>query len=491
MNLPSSLQSDLAERSARWKEMADADGGNLTRALAYYDTEVFPLVKQSFVARFRRGDRPGVQGLIMPVGTSPEPIILSILALQPQAVVFLPTPQTLQHLKRIIQETDLKPQQYRHETIDGSDVLEIYRKIHHTLLAWKDLASVGIDITAGKKVMSAACAIAGTLRNLRIFYVDNENYLPKYRRPDPGTESLVLLPNPLEVFGDLEEEEARQLFRSGDYRGASERWQHLAERIPDPREATFFASLARAYASWEEMDYEGAASALSAAKQRLLQYASERPALRPHLSLLQDQEAILHTLQSSILALRQDTSLDLDFLRNREAVHTLALDLWAYAERRIFKRQFTMAALILYRIAELLAQGRLATYGIDPSDATYTDLTISTDDLLAAVNRQRSSSKLEQLKELPLKIAFLDGYTLLSALKDPFTHSLNLLRLNGRMKLRNSSIFAHGFKFLQEKSVEDMKQEVFSLLGLFFAAEGRSDLHEALARHRFASLPSL
>jgi hypothetical protein len=191
----------LQEKTAAWKRLAEDGKADINEATAFYDREVFPLVRSHFAAQATAQGIQPVDALILPVGTSPEPIILSILALKPQRVMFLPTPQTRHLLDRIIDETELKPHQYQDKIIDGSDVLEIYRCMHQAVHEWPSSLQIGVDITAGKKIMSAACAIAGTFTGMRIFYVDSD-YLPKLRRPDPGSEYIIELPNPLVVFGE-------------------------------------------------------------------------------------------------------------------------------------------------------------------------------------------------------------------------------------------------------------------------------------------------
>ncbi|MCK6510128.1 TIGR02710 family CRISPR-associated CARF protein [Myxococcota bacterium] len=474
-------QTPLQEKTAEWKRLAEEGKGSVDEATAFYDREVFPLVRTHFIEDAEAKGIHPVDALILPVGTSPEPIILSILALKPQRVMFLPTPQTRQHLDRIIAETQLKPSQYQDKTIDGSDVLEIYRCMHQAVREWPIATKIGVDITAGKKVMSAACAIAGTLIEMRIFYVDSD-YLPKLRRPEPGTEYLSELPNPLVVFGDIEEREARKLYAAADYAGAAKLWEHLAIRIQNPTAPALFSFLARTYEAWDQLHYANALASIQKLNQSVRQFGKDAPVFfQSHKDRLFKQQRLLERMAHSVDEMGKETALDLQILQQKDAIHALILELWAYAQRKIHLRDLSTASLLLYRTAELLAQRRLALYGIDPSLADYAQPGIDPQALLDAVNAQRVSFKFERLQELPIKIAMLDAYVLLIALNDPYAAPLaekqysGLQRFNGIIKARNSSIFAHGFKFVADEHVRKMRAEVEARLLDFFRVEGVSD----------------
>lgn len=82
--------------------------------------------------------------------------------------------------------------------------------------------------------MSAAAAMAGAVIDIQLIYVGSNHYLPDFRKPCPGSETLFYIANPLSVFGDLEIEKAFTLFRKKNYSGAREKLEYLKEVVPEP-----------------------------------------------------------------------------------------------------------------------------------------------------------------------------------------------------------------------------------------------------------------
>jgi CRISPR-associated protein (TIGR02710 family) len=435
------------------------------------------------VQKFQTKKRDEVEGLIMPVGTSPEPIILSISALQPKRVMFLPTAQTRHLLDRIIEDTGLRASQYSDRLIDGSNVLDIYRRIKETIELWSDFSAIGIDITAGKKVMSAASAIAGTIVNTRLFYVDSERYLPKLRRPEPGSEYLVEIPNPLEVFGDLKDNQARALFQNGDYSASSELWNELVTRTPDPRGFEVCYLLARAYGAWDQLHFKEALEYIINVNQKISQYdASCYPeSIFVQREKLVAQQHILELLtQISTREVKNNSQEinDIGLLRDDMRLYILVRELYAHAARHTRYKQFNSAVLVYYRLAELLAQRRLSFYGIDPANALYQNLPhgLEPQQLLERINQKQKQMHKDlkmayQFNELPIKIGMIQAYIMLCIFEDAYTENMRLQKFNGIMSIRNESIFAHGFSFVSEKRLREVKTEIDERLRLFWIAE--------------------
>src|SRR4030042_1793697 len=76
-----------------------------------------------------------------------------------------------------------------------------------------------LDLTRGKRIMSVGAGIVGAFFGFDLVYVDEE-WIDEIKRGKPGTEKLVTVKNPFEVFGDLEGQEARELFNHYDYGAA-------------------------------------------------------------------------------------------------------------------------------------------------------------------------------------------------------------------------------------------------------------------------------
>lgn len=80
-------------------------------------------------------------------------------------------------------------------------------------------------------------------------------------------------------------------------------------------------------------------------------------------------------------------------------------------------------------------------------------------------------------------ITLLNGYLLLAALNDPLLKYVKPIDIRHRLRARNQSILAHGFRQITEAEYRDFVEVVEQLLDQFFAIgqQSRSDW-EALYR---------
>lgn len=103
--------------------------------------------------------------------------------------------------------------------------------------------------------------MAGSLIDVQLVYVGSNDYLTDFRKPNPGSETLFYINNPLAVFGDFEIEKALALFEKYNYAGAQEKLAHLKEGIPDlaiRQQLNFVYLLAKVYEAWDALDFEAA-----------------------------------------------------------------------------------------------------------------------------------------------------------------------------------------------------------------------------------------
>ena len=168
---------------------------NRKKASEFYDQTVFPIVKEVFVNKY--SPEKEYDGLILTVGFSPQPLILSISAINPGRIALLYTPETKSYIKRIQKQTGYNDTQTDILEIDGTDVKEIYDKTwEFARNKWQEFENIAVDITGGKTSMAAGAALAAAVIPADICYVDTENYLPEFRMPEPGSEYMRLLEGP-------------------------------------------------------------------------------------------------------------------------------------------------------------------------------------------------------------------------------------------------------------------------------------------------------
>ena len=195
-------QSELNNLTEQWKNMDRSDDTKRAEASQFYDEQIFPRIKEVFLGKPKNRPTKKYDGLILTVGLSSEPLILSIHALKPKRICLLYTSQTAKFLSRIEEESRSLSSTWsvsKHQ-IDGSDVVEIYRKIRELYEEWGSPQNLAVDITGGKKSMVSGAAMAGAVLGADIYYVDNKKFLQDFRKPDPGSEYLSLLENPYVVF---------------------------------------------------------------------------------------------------------------------------------------------------------------------------------------------------------------------------------------------------------------------------------------------------
>lgn len=177
----------------QWKSMP-----RNKEASDFYNQNIFPVVKDVFVSKHRLEKE--YEGLILTVGFSPEPLILSIHAIQPTRIGLLYTPETKGLLQRIQNDTTGICSSVDVREIDGTNPNGIYEAIWELRFSdiWQKFENIAVDITGGKNSMAAGAALAAAVIPADIYYVDTTNYLPELRVPEPGSECLKRLESPFE-----------------------------------------------------------------------------------------------------------------------------------------------------------------------------------------------------------------------------------------------------------------------------------------------------
>ena len=451
-------QSEFDDLIKQWKDMDRSDDNKRAAASSFYDKEVFPRIREVFL------DKPGnhppkgrtYDGLILPVGFSPEPLILSILAIKPNRVGLLYTDETEKLLSRIQQETGLGLNQLDKHRIDGSSTVDVYKAIMELYETWGRPTDIAVDITGGKKSMVGGAAMAGAVLDADIFYVDNTKFTQG--KPEPGTEYLSLLDNPYTVFGDLEIDKARDLYNRHDYAGAQRIFYQLKKQVGDPNKATIYQAyeyLCTAYEAWDNLDVSNAKESLDQLLNILGQFTSlrELDPLRNFQLILAEQKKALECLEKIFeheqLALCIPGGFHFAFM------------LYHSAFRRKAQGKLDMACLILYRLLEWIEQHRLAIYGIETSKPNYSASKINKNDLLDWYNEKRKTvDKSTNMSALPDPIALVDGFLLLGALSDGIVTGLNWNAFRGQLEVRNRGIYAHGMSKINPASFKAFSSTV-------------------------------
>lgn len=436
------------------------------KAEKYYKENIMPLL----VTIFKESDAKDCEYLILTLGTSYQPIVLSILGLKPKNVLILYTPESRNMLDEVIYFTNLKPSQYEAEEVDSTNILILYEKIKKYYEKHKKPQNIYVDFTGGTKAMSVGCGMAAALIGAKVVYIAS-NYLNQFSKPEPGTERICFIDNPYEVFGDIKRKEAIALFNKMDYKTAYNIFSELYDTVPGAKEYEALKFLSFAYDQWDSLNISQALESLikcksSAEKECII---NKNHLLTKHLKTLEKQIECLKVLNEIDLKItNENKSLLFD------NIEYLIFMLYQNALRREQQGKYEMASLLLYRILEMMSQSRLWDRGIDTEKVTeeqYSALGMNPECLLQKVNYIKRKIGEKQLEALPSEISLLMGYIILGIIGDSLVKTENENKLIGRIKeikgriiSRNNGIFAHGFQFQEKEGYEKFKATVMEYL---------------------------
>ncbi|MDP9750063.1 TIGR02710 family CRISPR-associated CARF protein [Thermoanaerobacter pentosaceus] len=457
----------------------------------YYYQEIFPLVVKKFHLETDVSFKEKYENLILSLGFSFEPLVLTISFIKPKQVLFLYTKDSRENLDKVIQWAGLLPFQYVAEEIEKDNPVDIYRVLKKIYVEkWNKPDKTAIDFTGGTKAMSAGMAMAGAYLKIDLIYVASE-YNNKMRKPWPGTEKLKVVEDPYEVFGDLEKDKAIALFNKGDFASAYKIFSELEERVAY-RDYTFYKMLSQIYSCWDNLSFN---EAIEGFEKLFKILKSWKPIDKDIIGY--KYEEILYKQHELIKPLKEidlkDKNKEWEYVTNKHVYIPLLFSIYTNALRRSYEGKYDVAILLLYRILELIAQVRLASYGFSVSLPDYSKLPVGGNELLEKMNEnikpfRKRSKNFKNYSELPQSsISLFDAYVLLKAIEDKLVEDIELGLIYRKVKLRNKSIFAHGFGILMEKDFNDFHETVKKILIRFCEIE-RIEFEKVCKDYKFVLL---
>lgn len=344
--------------------------------------------------------------------------------------------------------------------------------------------------------MSAAAAMAGAMINVQLLYVGSNEYLPDFRKPKPGSETLFYITNPLEVFGDLEIEKAFTLFSQYNYAGAREKLAELKENIPDPnirQQLNFVYLLANVYEAWDALDFPRAYAYITRLNRELKRDRRMHGQflMMDMVELLEEQERILEPLNELSVLIRDKKQMQI--LTSSRHMVPLMFTMLQNAAIREAQEKYDMATLLLYRLLEMIEQRRLARYNLYVSKMDYLQIRpdrekhpewagLEAKELLGIIKERYSDIKAKIFGKtgnayMAEQVSLLDGFMILAALDDEISSGGSgnptdkLKRIRSMVYLRNNSIFAHGLGPVGKENFEKFKMFVTELFREFCMLE--------------------
>lgn len=489
------MKKDLKKVTQEWMQLERKTPEQRKQADEFYENNLMKLIEEEYVRKNKKKVFEKAEYFVISVGTSYESIVLNIKLFSPNRILFLYTEQTEKVLNKIVQYCGLEPNVYEKSRVSGTDPLDIYREIKRYYLEWEKPEKMHIDFTGGTKAMSAAAAMAGALIDIQLVYVGTNDYLADFRKPNPGSETLFYISNPLAVFGDLEIEKAFALFERHNYAGAKEKLAVLKEDIPDPnvrQQLNFVYLLAETYETWDALDFVPAYENIVLLNRQLCRDRKMHQdfLLMDFCAELKKQEEILGYLKE-IPALVKERK-NMDILKTKEIITALMFTMCQNGLIREQQEKYDMATLLFYRLLEMIEQRRLAVYNLYVSRMEYKEICYNVKNTpeFAGISPNEQyellRQKVQDIKRklfgkgndyLPEQISLLEGFVLLQALGDPIVSDQDgraidkLKRIRAMVFLRNNSIFAHGLGPVGFKDFDKFKTFVLEMFKKFCSIE--------------------
>lgn len=409
---------------------------------------------------------PENYALILSVGGSPDPLILSLYHHRPARVVFIASEGSNAKVEEILEKTpDLR---FRYETITLSDhenLVSCCREIREALpekIRTLNLAGspcLIADITGGTKVMSASLALAMMEFNSLFNYVGgtsrNKDGLGTV---ESGHEKMVQVANPWDVMGLRDAQNLVSAFNMGQYEAAKKNADFLVSR--DIEYKAFYEALGNAIESfrkWDIFDYKSANPMLNQAIGRLASYNNRRHStFQPLFKALEQARGKLNQLAEEASILRGA----FQPLEGECGAAYLA-DLVANARRSAEKGRYDDAVARLYSAVEKTAKIALQKRGINNSKVNRDTIEKAGGEL---------AQKFTAISGDEFKLGLQDSFRLLTALEPDNTaakaFNLHKDELDKALEKRNMSLLAHGHNPVSESDYNKFFKMTLDFLGL-------------------------
>ena len=420
------------------------------------------------------------KGIIFTIGFTPEPIILNILANKPENVYFIYTEESKKTLNKIIEDTKLPPSQFQMGLMPKDSASESYRLVKKGLKYLKEECKIerediALDPTGGTKIMSVGCGIGATIFNLDILYINTGKYDPILRRPVPGTEILVNIPNPFNIYQDDKLIEGINYLKSLNFNKATYIFYNVVQSSSNPLFPKLLASIANILHFWDMIDYDNAIKFIEESTE-IIQILGTKisPIKEDLIRAITSWKEYLIIINKPLKEGKFET----------EKISSLLIyDIKENADREFYNSMYNNAALKYYRTIEMINQYILLNeYKIDTQNPIYGNIpqkiseTIKDryDDkendietiILNQYNdiwrflheKKEYEKKFLERKILPYKIGLIAGIIFRFILGDPSLNRDSIFNTLQAVEKRNLSIFAHGIVSIKKKDCDKLKK---------------------------------
>ncbi|MFH1140680.1 MAG: TIGR02710 family CRISPR-associated CARF protein [Chloroflexota bacterium] len=374
------------------------------------------------------------KAMVLSLGSTPEPLAKSINDMQPAAVCFLTSQQSIEVIPRVKQALTVQVRDYKVVVDNPNDLMDCYQGANKCWqwLEKEKLAdeSVAIDYTGGTKVMSVALMMLGIEKGCELLYVGgDERSNGGLGQVVSGRERVFQSASPWQVLAVAEQREGAAYFNMSQFVASARAFARGREMVKggQGRIAALLqvlADMAVGYDKWDRFQHKEARETIRRACTSLDSYVA--------VTADAEAAALLVNVQANLGFLDALMEQSKGFQRPC-ALHVR--DLLGNAQRRAEEGRFDDGIIRLYRALELLADLALLARGIDPN---------------------------------ALRLGLNDCYLKLEELGDPLGQLFRARNSDFRnvQQARNYSWLEHGTQVLRGKTYLDLKDLVLALSGV-------------------------
>lgn len=178
-----------------WQSMPRNNAAELEKADNFFDQQLMPMSLEHFLNSQQHIVNENYFSMALSLGTSWQPLALSIALLKPKKILIMGTAETMSLVELLQNFLKLDKDCIQCVVVDRSEPDDIYRAMNDFYECWGSFGKMCVDITGGTKAMASGAAMMAAVLDADIYYVESK-YLPVYRRPLPGSEYLKVLSNP-------------------------------------------------------------------------------------------------------------------------------------------------------------------------------------------------------------------------------------------------------------------------------------------------------
>lgn len=413
------------------------------------------------------------RGLILTVGQQIKNLKFCIEKINPDYLVLIGTnteecKRSIEELNKIFKFEPIRLKIYDDIEDSPSSIDKIIEKCveGYQWLVSKGLKNeqVKVDPTGGRKWMSAGLTMIASFLGLNMIYVD-----VKYRngKIDDTTMEIKEIGNAYEKTGLLHMRVADKLFNEGNFLAAISMYEFLEGKLSTSRalkEVEIKKKLAEGYYYLTQFNFLKAYKTFNDVYRNIDQIKD---------IFLNSRNYILSSLKEHLVileVLKLNDELDeknnrkysfFELLKNDNfALNTLKF-LYMLQQHYANKGNFEQAVIVLYRILEFISQYRLAKNDID-TDNIKDEVRQKYNEGFKEITKDKDIYKAQ--KEIPDKIALLDGWILLYCIEDEIVKdqkNINFLKaIKGKTKPRNSLWIEHKNECVNKQQYEDFREFV-------------------------------